>query len=78
MRNDTFRKWLEEQGCRIDSHQHPVGHEGHVTVTAHREGRTSKIPLTGSRHELDPRVVRRVVEELGLDPLQLPGPKSHV
>ena len=27
---------------------------------------------------LDPRVVRRVCEELGLDRSQLPGPKSRV
>jgi len=78
MQNAIFRKWLVEQGCRIDSHQHPVGHEGHVMVTVHREGRTTKVPLTGSHHELDPRVVRRACEELGLDPLQLPGPKSRV
>jgi len=78
MQNATFREWLVEQGCRIDSHQHPVGHEGHMTVTVHREGRTTKIPLTGSHHELDPRVVRQACEELGLDPSQLPGPKSRV
>ncbi len=27
---------------------------------------------------LDTRMVRRVCEELGLDPAQLPGPKSRV
>ncbi len=78
MQNATFRKWLVEQGCRIDSHQHPVGHAGHVMVTVHREGRTTKIPLTGSKHELDPRIVQRACEELGLDSSQLPGPKSRV
>jgi hypothetical protein len=77
MQGATFRKWLVEQGCRLDSHQHPVGHEGHGTVTAHREGRTAQIPLTGAHHELDPRVVRQVCKELGLDPSQLPGPQSR-
>jgi hypothetical protein len=78
MQNATFRKWLVEQGCRIDSHQHPVGHEGHVTVTVHREGRTTKIPLTAAHHQLDPRVVQQACKELGLDASQLPGPKSRV
>ncbi len=78
MRNDTFRKWLEEQGCRIDSHQHRIGHEGHVAVTVHREGRTTQLPLTGAHHELDPRIVQQTCEKLGLDPTQLPGPKSRV
>jgi hypothetical protein len=36
------------------------------------------VPLVGSRQSLDPRVVHRACEELGLDPLQLPGPKSRV
>jgi hypothetical protein len=31
----------------------------------------------GSRQALDVRVVRRACEELGLDPAQLPGPKSR-
>ncbi len=47
-------------------------------VTVHREGRTSQAPLGGSRKELDPRDVRRVCEELGLDWSKLPGPKSRV
>lgn len=78
MQGATFRKWLVEQGCRIDSHQHPVGHEGHMTVTARREGRSAQIPLPGAQHEMDPRVVRKACEELGLDPSQLPGPQSRV
>jgi len=78
MQNATFREWLLKQGCRIDGHQHPVGHEGHLMVTVHREGRTAKIPLTGAHHELDARVVQGACEQLGLDPSQLPGPKSRV
>lgn len=47
-------------------------------VTVHREGRKTEVPLGGSRQILDPRVVLRACEELGLDPAQLPGPKSRV
>jgi len=78
MESATFRKWLVEQGCRIDGDEHPRGHEGHVMVTVHREGQKTRIPLGGSHQALDPRVVRQACEDLGLDPWQLPGPKSRV
>ena len=78
MENATFRKWLVEHGCRIDAGEHPLGHEGHVMVTVHREARKTRVPLGGSHQSLDPRVVRHACEELGLDPSQLPGPKSRV
>jgi hypothetical protein len=78
MESATFRKWLVEQGCRIDSDEQPRGHEGHVMVTVHREDRKTRAPLGGSRQALDPRVVRQACEDLGLDPSQLPGPKSRV
>jgi len=47
-------------------------------VIAHLDGRKAEVPLEGSRQTLDPRVVRRVCEELGLDWSELPGPKSRV
>ena len=78
MESATFRKWLVEHGCRIDGDEHPRGHEGEVMVAVHREARKSRVPLGGSRQALDPRVVQRACEDLGLDPSQLPGPKSRV
>ena len=78
MESATFRKWLVEQGCRIDSDEHPRGHEGPVMVTAHREARKARVPLGDSHQALDPRVVQRACEELGLEPSQLPGAKSRV
>lgn len=78
MESATFRKWLSEQGCRFDRHEHGQRHEGHVMVTVHREGRKTEIPLGGSRETLDLRVVQKACEELGLDWTQLPGPQSHV
>ena len=78
MESATFRKWLEERGCRFDRHEHEDRHHGHVIMTVHREGRTSVAPLGGSRQDIDPREVRRVCAELGLDWSELPGPKSRV
>lgn len=78
MESSTFRKWLADQGCRFDRHEHHQRGEGQVMVTVHREGRTTKVPLGGSHQDIDPRVVRRTCEDLGLDWSQLPGPKSRV
>ena len=74
----TFRKWLVEHGCRIDTDEHPRGHQGHGEVTVHREGRKARIPLGSARHAIDSRMVERVCRDLGLDPAELPGPKSRV
>ena len=78
MQSATFRKWLAEHGCRFDGQEHEERGEGPVMVTVHREGRTSQAPLGGSRKDLDPRDVRRICEELGLDWSGLPGPKGRV
>ena len=78
MEGATFRKWLAEQGCRFDQGAHQHRDAGHVMVTVHREGRKTEVPLGGSHQILDPRVVRRACEELGLDPAKLPGPASRI
>ena len=78
MESRTFRKWLIEQGCRIDHREHQQRHKGLAIVTVHREGRKTEVPLGGSRQIIDERVVRRACEELRLDPTQLPGSRSGV
>lgn len=78
MESSTFRKWLIEEGCRIDHGEHHRRHKGQVTVTVHREERKTEVPLGGSHQIIDPRMVRRACEELGLDPAWLPGSKSRV
>jgi hypothetical protein len=78
MESSTFRKWLIEQGCRIDHGEHHERHSGQPMATVHREGRKTEVLLGGSHHIIDARVVQRACEDLGLDPTQLPGPKSRV
>lgn len=77
MRSDTFRTWLAERGCQFESHEQHGRSRGHPEVTVQREGHISRLPLGGRHEDLDPRVVRRVCEELGLDPSQLPGPAGR-
>ena len=78
MESSTFRKWLAEQGCRIDYSEHHQRHKVQVMITVHREGRKTEGPLGGSHQIIDEREVRRACEELGLDPAQLLGSKSRV
>ncbi len=78
MESATFSKWLLEQGCRIEGHEHHQRHEGPVMVTVRRDGHTAEVPLGGSRQILDPRVIHRACEQLGLNPSRLPGPRSRV
>lgn len=78
MESATFRKWLAERGCRFDRHEHEARGEGHAVVTVHREGRVAKLPLVGSRQDIDMRVVREICDQLGLDWTALPGPKDRV
>lgn len=78
METATFRKWLAERGCRFDPHQHHSRPHGHGATTIHREGRTATLPMVGTMEQLDPRLVRQICEELGLDFSELPGPKSRV
>jgi hypothetical protein len=77
MESAEFRKWLAEQGCRFDQHEHEQRGHGHVMVTVHRDGRKVQVPLGGSHRILDARVVRQACEELGLDWSELPGPRSR-
>lgn len=55
-----------------------VGTHGHAYVTVHLGDRRAVLPEVGTKKRLDPRIVRQIVDELGLDWNQLPGPASRV
>ena len=78
MRSDTFRSWLMVRGCKFESHEQHGRSQGHPEVTVRREERTARLPLGGAHEDMDPRVVQRVCDQLGLDPSGLPGPASRV
>jgi hypothetical protein len=74
----TFRKWLGERGCRFEAGKDTVDAHGHAYVTVRREDRKAVLPDIGTNKALDPRSVRQIVEDLGLDWSELPGPTSRV
>jgi hypothetical protein len=74
----TFRHWLSERGCTFEAGKDTVGTHGHAYVTVRRGERKAILPEVGTRKRLDPRVVRQIVDELGLDWNELPGPASRV
>lgn len=78
MESVTFRRWLSERGCTFDAGKDTVRTQGHAYVTVRLGDRRAVLPNIGSNKPLDPRVVRQIVDELGLDWNELPGPASRV
>jgi hypothetical protein len=78
MESATFREWLAERGCRFEAGKDSVGTHGHVYVTVHRGDRKAILPDVGTKKRLDPAAVHQIVDELGLDRNELPGPMSRV
>lgn len=72
METATFRKWLEERGCRFQVNESERG-KGHATVTVTRDGRSAQMPLIGSRKALDFATEQAICEALALDWSELPG-----
>jgi len=79
LRSDTFRNWLAERGCVFEQTERG-GKKGHgfPDVIVRLGDRTSELHVLGKTQDLDPREVKRVVEELGLNWDELPGPKSRM
>ena len=78
MESATFRQWLSERGCTFEAGRDTVETHGHVYVTVRRGDRRSVLPEVGTKKRLDSRIVRQIVDELGLDWNELPGPASRV
>ena len=78
MRSDTFRVWLAEHDCQFGVHTPHGRSKGHPEVTVRREGKMSYLPHAGAHDDLSSDAIAQVCSDLGLDPSQLPGPKSRV
>jgi hypothetical protein len=78
MESATFRRWLADRGCSFEAGKDTVKTHGHAYVTVRLGNRKSVLPGVGTQKRLDPRVVRQIVDDLGLDWNELPGPSSRV
>ncbi len=79
MNSSTFRKWLVARGCRVEKHMR-VRHKraGISTALVRRGDREAELPLVGSAKTLHRNTVLAVVRKLGLNPSDLPEPRSRV
>lgn len=78
MESATFRRWLADRGCSFEAGRDTVEAHGHAYVTVRLGDRRTTLPDVGTHKPLDKRVVRQIVDELGLDWNELPGPASRV
>jgi hypothetical protein len=78
MESETLRHWLSERGCTFEAGKDTGETHGHAYVTVRREDRRAILPEVGTKKRLDPKIVRQIVDELGLDWNELPGPASRV
>jgi len=77
MESATFRSWLAERGCSFDAGKDTIKTHGHAYVTVRLGDRKATLPDIGTHIRFDPDVVRKIVDDLGLDWNQLPGPSSR-
>jgi hypothetical protein len=77
MEPETFRQWLSERGCAFVAGKDTVRTHGHAHVIVHRGDRRAVLPGVGTKKQLDPRIVRQIVDELCLDWNELPGRTSR-
>jgi hypothetical protein len=78
MESETLRHWLSERGCTFEAGKDTGETHGHAHVTVRLGDRRAILPEVGTKKRLDPRIVRQIVDELGLDWNELPGPASRV
>lgn len=78
MESETLRHWLSERGCTFEAGKDTGETHGHAHVTVRLGDRRAILPEVGTKQRLDPRIVRQIVNELGLDWNELPGPASRV
>jgi hypothetical protein len=77
MESATFRRWLADRGCSFEPGKDTVQTAGHAHVTVRLGSRRAILPDVGTHKRLEPETVRKIVDELGLDWKELPGPASR-
>lgn len=61
MNANELKRFLAKQGCRFENHR---GGSGHLTV--YLNDRKSQLPMHGAAKELGPKLVAKIMKDLGL------------
>jgi mRNA interferase HicA len=61
MNASELKRFLAKQGCTFETHRSGSGH-----LTVRRGDLTSQLPMHGSRKELGPKLVKKILKDLGL------------
>jgi mRNA interferase HicA len=61
MNASELRRYLAKQGCTFENHR---GGSGHITIKL--GDKKSQLPMHGGRKELGPKLVHRILTQLGL------------
>jgi hypothetical protein len=77
MESGTFGKWLAERGCRFVTCEDTSGAQGQAYVTVRCGHHQVVLPQIRSKKRLDPRIIKYVIDELGMDWNELPDPASR-
>lgn len=73
MEATIFRKWLADRGCSFE----PEINHGHACLTVYSGEKKATLPEFGTHKVLDPRTIRRIIEDLGLNLNELPDLESR-
>jgi len=77
MESGTFGQWLAERGCSFETCKDTSGAQGQAYVTVRYGHHQVVLPQIRSKKRLDPRIIKYVIDELGIDWNELPDPASH-
>jgi len=77
MESGTFGKCLAERGCRFATCEDTSGAQGQAYVTVRCGHHQVVLPQIRSKKRLDPRIIKYVIDELGMDWNELPDPASR-
>jgi len=61
MNASELRKFLKGHGCTFENHRAGSGH-----LTVRRSDRKTQLPMHGSHKELGPKLVNKILKDLGI------------
>ena len=62
MNAQELRRWLKKRGATFETHKKGSGH-----LTVRLKGKSTQLPMHGSRKELGKGLVQKIKKDLGLE-----------